>query len=177
MDDTTSIDEQTQLFALMGMTLNHVQQVEMIINKTLLFVIQEGDYLDKNGWEKQKKLLTRKTLGQMIKILKDRVVLHECFEEFLASFLRDRNILAHNLDSVKDYDLETSEGRAAMRSFLTDLFDNATHLQKIFISIGISWQEQVGIFTPADSDVREFVGDYYLNFSEFLFCETAEKEI
>ena len=175
METSDEIDQQRDLFALMGMTLIHIQFTESIINHTLLLVIQDGDSLDLEAWEKQIRFLDRKTLGHMINILKKRAGLHEGLEELLAAFLRDRNTLAHDLDRVDGYELHTKQGRAAMNAFLRELFDNATRLQKIFCDIGVSWQEQVGFVTPFDQDVRDFIGEDNLRISDLLFHEKEAK--
>lgn len=167
--DQPDFDPRLNMFAFMGMTLSHIQLTEKIINQTLLLVIQESDGLDLDAWEKQTHILDRKTLGQMVVILKNRVGLHEGMEELLTRFLRDRNTLAHDLSRIDGYDLETEQGLAVITAFLRNLFDNSTRVQKIFLAIGNSWQEQVGIVTPFDQSVREYVGDYFLNNSEILF--------
>lgn len=171
MKDMEQFEQKRNLFALIGMTLSHVQLTESLINHTLLLVIQEGDGLDMEAFKKQNHLLNRKTLGQMVVILKKRVGLHEGLEELLTNFVQDRNTLAHNLGRVEGYDVATVQGRAAMTSFLRELIDNATRLQKIFLALGVSWQQQVGFVTPGDQDIREYLGEDYLNFSELLFHE------
>ena len=170
---TTDSDfEQTRdLLAHVGMTLTQVQLTERLINQTLLFVFQEGDGLDLEAYNEQKRFLERKTLGQMVAKLKERVRVHDQLEELMAAFVRDRNTLAHDLSRIDGYDLNTEPGRAAVNAFLRSLFDNSTKVMKIFMSINLSWQEQTGFSTPVDMKIREFAGEEYLTIADFLFHE------
>ena len=165
------LHKKQNIYAFIGMTLSLIQTTESLIHQTLLFVFQEGDSLDLEAWKKQEKFLERKTLGQLIFVLRKRVGIDDSLEGLLTNFITNRNVLAHNLSSIKGYDMDSEEGRKAIHNFLAQLFDTTTRIMRIFTAINLSWSEQTGIKTQYDHDVRNFIGEEFFNFSELLFYE------
>lgn len=152
------------------MALISVQMAEKFIRHTLTLVLQRGpDGLDMQGLLAEEEFLSRKTLGQLINILKGRAKLADDFEVVLAKFLKDRNTLAHDLDQIDGFDLGTPDGRAAVNGFLTDLASTTELTIKVFLSLGLSWQEQVGFSTPADERARQWIGEEFEGIANSVF--------
>lgn len=75
-------------------------------------------YPDKKpSWEEIEKL-DKKTLGQLIGILKERVDINDKFIKFLTVFLEGRNKFIHELSRQEGFDLNTEEGRDKIWDFL-----------------------------------------------------------
>lgn len=152
------------------MALISVQMAEKFIRHTLTLVLQKSpDGLDMQGLLEEEEFLNRKTLGQLINILKGRVTLADDFEAVLSKFLKYRNMLAHDLDQIDGFDLGTPDGRAAANGFLTDLAATTELTIKVFLSLGLSWQAQVGFSTPADQRVRQWIGEEFEGIANSVF--------
>lgn len=86
----------------------------------------------------------RKTIGQMLGELRKRVSFQDDFEAILNRFLKNRNILAHDLANIPDWDLTTKEGINIANEFLTELIEDSKTVRSVFVGIINSWRIQSG---------------------------------
>ncbi|GAA6210637.1 hypothetical protein NBRC116602_03770 [Hyphomicrobiales bacterium 4NK60-0047b] len=161
--------QKKDLYAFIGISLIHVQFAEKMFKDILLLVIQNDEFLDLEKMKKQNHFLERKTLGQLISVLKKRVDLDDDFEQLLLEFIDDRNTLAHNLNRVEGYEIHTVDGRTSMNEFLSLLNARSQKIIKILGALLYSWKEQVGFQFPEDEFAKSFIGEEYLAMTEKLF--------
>jgi len=87
----------------------------------------------------------RKTIGQMLNQLRERVTFQQDFEDILGRFLMNRNLLAHGLENAPGWDLQSKEGVIAANTFLNKLLDDSKLVRSVFVGIVKSWCIQSGI--------------------------------
>ena len=128
-------EDEKETLADLGLALHEVQVTEHFMRTILLFVLQKprSGGLNAAAWDADSALLVRMTMGNLIVTLRSRVDLHPGFETTLTAFLKDRNTLAHNLNTVGDP--HTEEGRKALRKFVVLLMGNLDVVAKVFGSL------------------------------------------
>lgn len=94
----------------------------------------------------------RKTIGQMLGQLRERATFQTDFEAILDRFLRNRNLLAHDLANIPGWSLKKEEGLKAANEFLDELTDDSRTVRSVFVGIINSWRIQSG----HDVDEEEF---------------------
>jgi hypothetical protein len=107
------IPSQDETFCQIALLFLMTQQAEHTIS-TLIGIVYPKE---KPSWE-EIAILDKKTLGQLINKLKERVDMNDTFVKLLAVFLEGRNIFIHNLYRQEWFDTNTEEGRDAIWNFL-----------------------------------------------------------
>lgn len=162
---------QEKLYVEIGKAIELIQLTDRIFKSVLLLVFPGKEINDHGTFQRNDKLLDKATLGRLISILKDRVVLNNKFEAILNSYLVNRNSLIHNWDEIEDWN---NESKAI--EFTVSVQKKAAYLAYTFIGFMRSWIEQARvsgideqfsddhvIFAYIDSDwkhlIHEFIED------------------
>ncbi|MCZ8485397.1 hypothetical protein O9993_05190 [Vibrio lentus] len=107
---------------------------------------QEGDSIDFEGLTRLKKKGEKKDAGYFIGRVKERSDVHPNLLQLIESFLENRNMLVHNIDSIPNWDLSTNEGTEVAKQFVGNLIRQARIITcKVFSALILVWQQQVGL--------------------------------
>jgi hypothetical protein len=137
--------EQERVLALLGMALLTVQHTEFLLQFTLQYTLPGTDGLTLETLERSKNELRKKTLGQFLHILKQRIELDDSFESALDQFLDARNILAHRVTEIPGWNMETPDGQRAAQAWLSALIRIANFIAKVLMALMRSWVRQNGM--------------------------------
>lgn len=141
-----------------------MQTAEKAIRLCMTLVLQKDSPLTLEKLEAQTHSERKKTLGYFLIELRKRVDLDEDFSTKLEQLLEDRNVLAHSLEDIPGWSLETDEGRAVALVFLTRCINEAWDVTKTFAALTMAWQKQIGMVQPNE-----------LLKSEEIFAEIEER--
>ena len=143
--DYTNIPNIRALCQNIGIALIACQTAEKLINLSLLVLFPKGpirtvemfDHLD----EKQR----RKTLGYLIRGLRQRVGIDQQFDALLGDFLQHRNTLAHDLTGLPGHSFFTPVGLDRINRFVLRLVDEAQRVTEIFAAFIDTWTDRMGM--------------------------------
>lgn len=162
------------IYSLIGAALVQIQFLESLMKFCTTYVIQNGESIDFEGITKLEKQEKKKTLGYFIGQVKSRAEVHPNLLELLESFLDNRNLLVHNVDSIPSWDLETVEGTKAAKIFVSNLIRQTHVLTKIFNTLVIAWQHQEGFeieLNESDELALDHLQTEYLPIIDELFMK------
>jgi hypothetical protein len=125
-----------------GMTLEMVQGVERIFGQTMHMIFGLESFLSIEELERLDAEARKKTLGQLIAKLRERVQLEPKFDEILSRFVEDRNEFIHR--AKKD----TPEDEQRQEALIARLNKVGSLLMQTFISFILAFSERVGVSVP-----------------------------
>lgn len=130
-------------FFMMGYCLFTVQATEVLLKSALRgpFALQDLDSEDETS--------RRKTLGQLLGKLRERVEIDEDLEDLLVTFLESRNLFTHRL--TLEFDPNTKPGLVAIANFCQILAIQASEVAK-FLNAAIIAEKPGATFDGADAE-------------------------
>lgn len=147
---------QDDVLRTLGLAVIAGQGVEHLMSTCLTFPLHGEPLQTKEQVETLLARHSKATLGQMLKMLRQKVDLHPTFDEQLDRFLQNRNIIAHRLHDVPGgLDLHSDEGRARLKSFLLQYMKDGETLSMVFLGLLRAWTVEVGIALPNDHHLSE----------------------
>ena len=145
--------EQDDVLKTLGLAVVAGQGVERLMSTCLTFVLRDEPLVSPEQLDGILRRHSKATLGQLLRILRERVDLHPTFDERFERFLESRNIIAHRLFDVPGgLDLHTDAGRQNLKMFLLRFMDYGQTLSMIFLGLIRIWSQQVGIDLPSVDD-------------------------
>ncbi|HAS6505923.1 TPA: hypothetical protein NGT97_004491 [Vibrio parahaemolyticus] len=164
------------IYSLIGVALVQIQSLESLMKFCTTYVLQEGDFIDFEGLTRLEKKEKKKTLGYFIGRVKERADVHPNLLRLLESFLENRNMLVHNVDSVPDWDLNTIEGTKAAKMFVGNLIRQTSVLTHIFSALVNAWQQQVGLGVKLSDSEQKVIDEIHLEYGPIIDELFMEKE-
>jgi hypothetical protein len=107
------IPSEEETFAHIGRLFLMTQDVEEAISHLIGIIYPKGA----PSWE-ELGALKQKTLGSLIRTLKERADIHPKFEDVLAQFLEGRNTFVHKLSRQPGFDMHSEAERDEIWKFL-----------------------------------------------------------
>jgi hypothetical protein len=150
---TSSRDE---IYEVIGVLLITTQGVEHLINHCLRLVIRfrQATTIDEiyalNETEK------KRTLGALLRELRERVSVEASFDSLLKSFLTNRNTFAHTMSFLPGWTLHTEAGRRMAIEFLERYSGELAQVQKIFLAFAREEDIRLGRKTPIPQGSETF---------------------
>lgn len=154
MNDAEIQDMRT-LCTNIGAAIIACQMAEKCINLTMQWLFPKEPIRTVEMLERLNEQHRRKTLGQFIYALRERVGLAPEFDMLLGDFLEHRNTLVHDLLRVPEHSLSTPEGFVRMNQYVLQTVLEANRLTKIFAAFIDAWTEQVGMRDKLRQDQSE----------------------
>ncbi len=156
------------LYIEVGKAIQIIQLADQAFKRVLLMVFPGKVFIDLETFQKNDKILDKATLGRLVAILKDRVVLNGGFENVLNKYLADRNSLIHNWNEIEGWDEE-----AKAIEFTVSVQKKAAYLCYTFMGFLRAWIDQVGIegideqfpegapfFATIDSEWKDMINEF-----------------
>jgi hypothetical protein len=165
-----------EIYKLIGTLLIATQWVEQIINDCLGSVIRflQIATIDELYVPNEKKKY-KKTLGQLLKLLRERVSIEPSFDSLLKSFLMNRNTFAHRMLSLPGWTLETEAGRQVAIEFLERYREELTQVNRIFTAF--VREDSRGLQIPIPHGSESFIAmvdKHYVPLVPFLATDLQE---
>ena len=142
MNTTGISQEQSDVLVSLGMSLIATQTTERMMSLCLTHILQLDGPLTLETLERAK--TRRRTLGQVIEKMRDKIDLDERFDAILSEFLESRNLLAHRLSDVPGWGLNDAEGIASAHKFLNRLFALNSKITGTFGGLARAWARENG---------------------------------
>ncbi|HEY4884132.1 MAG TPA: hypothetical protein VII08_10900 [Myxococcales bacterium] len=149
------------LFAALGFAMVMAQTTERHMGQTM-HVIFGAESFSVDDFMRLENEARRKTLGTLVRALREQVTLDEKFAGILDQFVIDRNTLIHRLDEDEGFDLNTHEGRERCHKLAARIARSGALLQQTFLSFFIAFGNRHGAPLPSLPDtafVKEVLAD------------------
>lgn len=165
------------ILAWMGLLVWIMQTTEEIVDLVLTFVFRGKERLTLEVLERLERERRARTLGRLMKQMRDRVGINPALEDLLENFIEHRNQLTHRLKDVPGWDLDTPQGREVACNFLSNLTEENKQVMEIFVGFLIAWESQhkLGIVPRLPKEAQEFLlnAGVYAAFADlFVFAKT-----
>ncbi|MGZ8195464.1 MAG: hypothetical protein ACXWTH_07550 [Methylosarcina sp.] len=160
-----------KIFTNIGYVLLDIQSTEKAIKLCVKVVLP---YKDELLTTLSERLLNNKydknTVGQMLSALRERATFQADFEDILKRFLKNINILAHDVTQAPGWNLKDKQGVIASNKFLIDLLEDSKTVRLVFVGIINSWRvqsghqvsdEEMSKYEIPDSLARPIIKDIY----------------
>ncbi len=131
-----------RVLAEMGIALLVIQNVEWLLRFTLRYPLSGAEGVTIETLERSESELRKKTLGNFLALLRQRVSVDDAFGGALDHFLNARNMFVHRVEEVPGWNLHSTEGRAAAHTFLRGLIQTGTVIAKLLTALSRDWAEQ-----------------------------------
>jgi hypothetical protein len=123
-----------------------MQHTEKIVDVVITYLIQEEEKLTLEYIERQEKEKRSRTLGRLVKQMRDRAELDPSLDTLLENFVEHRNQLTHRLSEIPGWDsFETENGRKVTVEFLANLNRENRQVLQIFTGFLIAWDHKNNI--------------------------------
>jgi len=76
-----------------------------------------------------------KTLGRLVRTFRKSIPIREDFDKELTDFVKDRNILVHDIHRVPGFNLGTQQGLAVGMEFIICLTEKAMHVADLLLAL------------------------------------------
>ena len=124
-----------------GLLLGLIQHAEHAINVSLSWVFTDQPVsLEQIAFFETSK--QKKTLGELLQVLRERMNIDTQFNSLLTSFLRDRNRFIHRLFTERGFNLNEAKDVPRIRTFVDSLTDRAVIVLAAFHAFIEIWAEE-----------------------------------
>ncbi len=121
---------QQELLSYMGETLLHIQAAERQLQFCLSYFFPDDKSKTIEEVETQAEAERKKTLGQLLLLMRKRMTVHKMFDRELEDFVENRNALAHRFLKIEGVDIKSIEGIRNAAKFLELLRAQANYVHK-----------------------------------------------
>jgi uncharacterized protein YutE (UPF0331/DUF86 family) len=121
---------QHELLSYMGETLLHVQAAERQLQFCLSYFFPDDKSKTVEEVEAQAEAERKKTLGELLRLMRKRMPVNQLFDRELKEFVDDRNALAHRFLKIEGVNISSVEGIRNAAKFLEGLRAQAIHVRK-----------------------------------------------
>ncbi|MEM7358848.1 MAG: hypothetical protein AAF431_07115 [Pseudomonadota bacterium] len=160
----TNLSDGTYIW--IGKSVQVMQICDECLKTVLLLAFPGVRFQDHVIYSENQKRLDKATLGKLIRILKQRVLLTDEFSETLENYLDNRNSLIHKWDRIQEF-----ENDEDARRFVQFFCLQAVDLTKLFLEIIIAWVAQTAGQPKMKEDQKmltELLESGEENFMEFM---------
>jgi hypothetical protein len=125
-------DDTKEILAAIGVLIVVMQITEKLVDGVITYVLQGKERLTFEVLSRLQREQQSRTLGRLVKQMRERVDLHPGLDKLLTDFVLHRNQLTHRLDDVQGWDLVAKEGRKVASRFLSQLRSENQKVLEIF---------------------------------------------
>jgi hypothetical protein len=158
------IEDQKDLYAVVGVTLVQLQAVETMMTFCMGVVFTDSD--GKTLFDLTNPKTRRQTFGQFITRLRQRSELDPRFDTVLGNFLDHRNQFVHHLTQDSRMKFDSQKGRDNLRVFIGLLCTELDTVSKTLLGFIMRW---------ADPDKYSDLSHVRIQFAEGSYFGEAEQ--
>jgi hypothetical protein len=155
LDATMSAPSEDDVFLLLGQVVFEMQETEATLHlaMTVAFGISAAKSV-----EQLKDLYAKKTLGQFLLLMRDRIGLSPSFGDFMKDYIERRNFAIHNFSRTSIFNVYTEEGREKLADFLTDLRYRNRKVKLTFVALTEAWLRILDLKYASEGKFKEIIG-------------------
>ena len=140
-----------------GDALLHIQTLEFVLSRCLTCVFPPEAEMTTDRLYALDAQNQSKTLGQLLKTLRNTVEIEPEFDSRLRNYLEKRNLFVHGLFLDERFDFNTDEGCGKLTAFLDDVYDDVEYLRTVFTAVYAQWRkaldgEELGLENMSPTD-------------------------
>jgi hypothetical protein len=149
--DAKILEEGAQLFKSAGICLWLVQMIEDILSKCLVISFPEGGSIRSiEQFDQAEEATRKKTLGQLMNMLKGRVGIKEDFAINMDRFLYLRNFVAHRLFKEYKWWALSFDQTSQLNLIFKETIELCELMRDVFYSVIVEHSRQLGIKLESD---------------------------
>ncbi|WP_139686260.1 hypothetical protein [Vibrio tasmaniensis] len=164
------------IFSLIGAALVYAQSLESLMKLCTTYVLQEEESINFEKLTRLQKREKKKTLGYFVGRIKDRADVHPNLLQLIESFLENRNMLVHNIDSIPNWDLSTNEGTEVAKQFVGNLISQTSILTQVFTALVSAWQQQIDLEVEHSEAEQQILNEIQLKYGSIVDELFTQKE-
>lgn len=145
--------KEEDVILLLGYVVFEAQETEATLHLALsvicgLSVAESIDHLQK--------IYAKKTLGQFLTAVRDKIGLRESFDGFMKEYIDQRNFIVHNLSRCSIFSLYTEDGRSKLTNFLTNFRYTNRKVKLTFMALIEAWMQLLSPEYKSSEKLKEF---------------------
>ncbi|MDQ8021565.1 MAG: hypothetical protein REI94_06980 [Moraxellaceae bacterium] len=105
--------------------------------------------------EQLRDLYGKKTLGQFLALVREKIGLNPSFDEYMKDYIERRNFAIHNFSRTSIFGIDNDEGREKLAEFLTDLRYRNRKIKFTFVALTEAWMRVVSPEFATDAKFAE----------------------
>lgn len=139
-------EKQRNCFKASGETLYMIQMAEYSIKTCCIFIFNnDSEFIYENLFSYEEKI-SHKTLGQLLRRVREKTEIHADFDLILIKFLKERNFFVHEIFNDSSYSLTSDDNCSKTEVFLLELQDYAWSVQNVFLGCLMNWMKEAGVY-------------------------------
>jgi len=142
-------DPAEEVFAQIGITLLLVQDFEHLLSFALRIALKKHTDISVNNITKRE----IRTLGRMMKDLKEATHLDSDIEDLLRRVLENRNLFVHKLRQQSWFDPHSPEGRREVWKFFMKFCPDLEEAIMLFTALAFSFAKQIKFSHPSEKEL------------------------
>jgi len=128
------VDDMQEVCAKMGLCLAMLHEIEDKFAKSILFGLNERDKRKGRPFKEVWASRDEMTFGRLVMIMKEKWNLNPELEEFLETFVKERNVFVHRLTSAKGFSLRSKRDRKRLEKRVDRFMELAFVANRLFTS-------------------------------------------
>jgi hypothetical protein len=131
-----TIAPEDEVFLLLGRVVFEMQETEATLHlaMTVAFGIPAAKSV-----EQLRDLYSKKTLGQFLGLVRDKIGLSDSFDDFMKDYIERRNFAIHNFSRTSIFKIYEEGGREKLTNFLIDLRYRNKRVKFTFVALTEAW--------------------------------------
>lgn len=126
-----------EYFQATGVMLMETQRIERFLKEILVLIKYEGKFGFAEELRSHQEFVQKKTIGLLLKCLKDKSTMSDLVENQFDDFLDTRNIFIHHLLDIRDFNLDSVLGIETGLVFLREYQKNILLIESFLLPITI----------------------------------------
>lgn len=149
----TSLPTEEDVILLLGNVVYEAQETEATIHllMSVIFGLTEAQSI-----EHLSKVYAKKTLGQFLVLVREKIGLKESFDEYMEDYIQQRNFIIHNISRTKSFSLYTEQGRRKSTDFLTSFRYKNRKVKLTFMALTEMWMGKISSEFKSAPELEEF---------------------
>lgn len=147
-----AVPSEDDVLLLFGRVVFEMQETEATLH--ILMSVGFGLSIAKSI-DQLRDLYAKKTLGQFLALVRDKIGLDPSFDEYMKDYIERRNFAIHNFSRTSVFNIYKDEGREKLGNFLTDLRYRNRKIKFTFVALTEAWMKVMSPEYANDSKQTE----------------------
>ena len=158
--------EVQEMFARMGLCLSLIQSAEKTLAGCFATVFHDAPVMSEQSIAAEEEGVQKKTLGQLLAKLRERVYIEPAFDASLRSFHDNRNTFVHGSTTRPEFGLDDSEGRKRLCALIDQIIRQSLSVVQVLTAVTIEFADALGktlnetFVEPKTPEERVLIGEF-----------------
>ncbi len=147
-----TIPSEDDVLLLLGQVVFEMQETEATLHlgMTVAFGLSAAKSV-----EQLRDLYGKKTLGQFLALVREKIGLNPSFDEYMKDYVERRNFAIHNFSRTSIFNIYKEDGREKLDNFLTDLRYRNRKIKFTFVALTEAWMRVLSPEYANDSKLAD----------------------